>query len=101
MGGTAGLGAAGQSGAAAAKGGAPMGGGMGGGNIISEGAKGLVGLFGGLMDDARKRRLAEAQGMAQAAGTEAEGVAGAAGSQADRQARAFDSMMTSFGSALR
>lgn len=104
MGGAAGLGASGMSGAAA-KGGAggmpPMGGGMGGGgDAISSGIKGLTSLFGGLMDDAKKRRLAEAQGMADAAGTEGQGMAQGAVGHAGREADAFGAMMGAYGKAM-
>jgi hypothetical protein len=71
------------------------------GSAIVGGLSGLTSLFGGLMDDARKRRIAQAEGIAEAAGTEASGMAGGNASQADRQARAFESMMANFGQALR
>ena len=68
--------------------------------MMSSGIKGLTSLFGGLMDDAKKRRLAEAQGRADAAGTEATGMSQGAVGHAGREADAFGAMMGAYGKAM-
>lgn len=67
---------------------------------IASAAGPVGGLIGDLMAQARQRRLAEAQGMAQAAQVQAQGESEAAVSQSDRERKAFENMMASYGQAL-
>lgn len=67
---------------------------------VASAAGPIAGLVGDLMNQARQRRIAEAQGMAQAAGTQAQGESEAAGGQSDRERHAFENMMAQYGQAL-